>query len=270
MPKIDIAALKTDASHRLPGAVPPGRAGALAQAARQCGRARPVRCQPVDLEARRGLLAAPLACQRGRVGLHARGRGRAVRGRRRDGAAAGGRGGVEGRRRRSAIASSIAARWMPSISRSAVARQRAGRLSGYRHAHGARGQGDALCLTGRARPIRARSGEAVFDAIEHPQLSSPGSTGRSSNHRPGARDCPVEPGNDIEWVGVLGKCSVRADRGETHELRQFQGRHRRRRHRARHLGRAGALDERHLARGHRRNWRRWSKSLRVTRRSRAW
>jgi hypothetical protein len=27
-------------------------------------------------------------------------------------------------------------------------------------------------------------------------LSSPGLTGRSSNHRPGILDCPVKPGND--------------------------------------------------------------------------
>src|SRR5712671_6200943 len=27
-------------------------------------------------------------------------------------------------------------------------------------------------------------------------LSSPGLTGRSSNHRPGVLDCPVKPGND--------------------------------------------------------------------------
>jgi hypothetical protein len=27
-------------------------------------------------------------------------------------------------------------------------------------------------------------------------FSSPGWTGRSSNHRPGVLDCPVKPGND--------------------------------------------------------------------------
>ena len=32
-------------------------------------------------------------------------------------------------------------------------------------------------------------------------LSSPGLTGRSSNHRPGILDCPVKPGNDTGNVG---------------------------------------------------------------------
>jgi hypothetical protein len=35
------------------------------------------------------------------------------------------------------------------------------------------------------------------------QPSSPGLTGRSSNHRPGVLDCPVKPGNDPD-----GACKV--------------------------------------------------------------
>jgi hypothetical protein len=35
------------------------------------------------------------------------------------------------------------------------------------------------------------------------RLSSPGSTGRSSNYRPGVLDCPVKPGNDTFMVAVI-------------------------------------------------------------------
>src|SRR5258707_11440849 len=34
-------------------------------------------------------------------------------------------------------------------------------------------------------------------------VSSPGLTGRSSNHRPGILDCPVEPGNDTGKVNLI-------------------------------------------------------------------
>jgi hypothetical protein len=42
----------------------------------------------------------------------------------------------------------------------------------------------------------------LYIQVDTPSLSSPGSTGRSSKHRPGVLDCPVKPGNDIDTVSA--------------------------------------------------------------------
>ena len=56
-------------------------------------------------------------------------------------------------------------------------------------------------------------------------LSSPGSTGRSSKHRPGVLDCPVKPGNDTDRVGVIEKCSNGGNRVASVELRNLTKRY---------------------------------------------
>jgi hypothetical protein len=47
-------------------------------------------------------------------------------------------------------------------------------------------------------------------------LSLPGSTGQSSNRRPGVLDCPVKPGNDVA-------CSARTDYAQSHARREKPG-----------------------------------------------
>jgi len=44
----------------------------------------------------------------------------------------------------------------------------------------------------------------------HHKVSSPGLTGRSSNHRPGVLDCPVKPGNDTSRAGQRREAVARA------------------------------------------------------------
>src|SRR5215467_3262014 len=54
-------------------------------------------------------------------------------------------------------------------------------------------------------------------------LSSPGLTGRPSNHRPGILDCPVKPGNDTNRVNLIEKCSNSLRTGKiTANFRHFR------------------------------------------------
>jgi len=55
---------------------------------------------------------------------------------------------------------------------------------------------------------------AVFVYVDTTTLSSPGSTGRSSKHRPGVLDCPVEPGNDTDRVRRIPCKRPKQSRGE--------------------------------------------------------
>src|SRR6266446_3043868 len=51
-----------------------------------------------------------------------------------------------------------------------------------------------------------RGANAVIRYVLSTTVSSPGLTGRSSNHRPGILDCPVKPGNDT--AGALDRATV--------------------------------------------------------------
>jgi hypothetical protein len=59
-----------------------------------------------------------------------------------------------------------------------------------------------------AKPIMGRVGGQIWVSLSlyASELSSPGSTGRSSKHRPGVQDCPVKPGNYIHGVSAIVRC----------------------------------------------------------------
>ncbi len=84
MPKIDIAKAEVDRSTPLSGAAGRSIERPREMQARRRGRTDAVRRQHRDAAARRLVVAAPLARQRGRIHLRARRRDRAGRGRRRD------------------------------------------------------------------------------------------------------------------------------------------------------------------------------------------
>src|SRR5262245_9334754 len=56
--------------------------------------------------------------------------------------------------------------------------------------------GSSLSRTATASRAHSRELEYSRSGPHHTKVSSPGLTGRSSNHRPWILDCPVKPGND--------------------------------------------------------------------------
>ena len=188
MPKIDIAALPLDTATNYPAAVQQGGRGPRAQAAGQGRWARSVRRQSLHAQAGRGLLAAALARERGRIRLCARRR--------------------SGARARTA-AKLCSSRAMPPAGRRAC-----------RNGH---------CLINRS------DRDAVFLEVGT----------RAKTERAHYSDIDMMVVRDRRRISLYAQERRAIPEIGASAHAEFHSRHRRRRHRARHLGHARPLDERH-------------------------